>query len=138
VDGDGDLDVFLGRRGLLLNLHRQLDAPYLARPGRVYPLDLYSQPGYGVATHWALPFVAPSAARIPLPPFGVLGLAPARLVMLPLVTIPPQSGKGTLLLPIPNDPSLVGGSLFFQAIIVSSPDPLDVRLTNVAADPLHR
>jgi hypothetical protein len=131
VDGDGDQDVFTSEIGMLLNLHRQGHAPLLARPGRTYLLDFHSRPGYGGATHFALPLLSHAGGRTAVPPFGVLGLSPTALLMLPLTVIPPAAGKGTLALTIPNDPSLRGGTLFFQGLILTSAELLDARFANV-------
>ena len=54
---------------------------------------------------------------------------------LPWVTIPPSTGKGTLEVTVPADPSLVGQTVYVQALIVNNAQPYgDSHLTNYTAD----
>ncbi len=132
VDGDGDLDLY-DAMILHTNLHRHCHAPWLARIGYPYRLDLYSQPGYGSGVHFAIPAIADAPGSLLLPPFGRLGLDPARMVKLPVVAIG-GSGLGSLTLDVPNDQAIVGMSFYFQALMVTSPDLTRARFTNVVRD----
>lgn len=64
----------------------------------------------------ALTFIAAASASIPLPPFGTLGLDPLTLSVFDVRTLP-LSARHDLPVPIPNDGSLVGGTIWFQALI---------------------
>ena len=55
---------------------------------------------------------------MPLPPYGTLGLDPLTVNVFDVRTIP-ASGRHDLPVPIPNDGSLVGGTIFFQSLIGS-------------------
>ena len=136
VDGDGDLDLVFGNSGqnrLYLNLHRHIHAPFLAILGRNYQLDFYAKPGYGKTFHVVVPLVASGEMRIPVPPYGMFGLDPAKMVMLPLIYLAPRvGGKTSIRIQVPNDQSLIGKTAFTQALILDPIGP--TRFTNVVAE----
>ncbi|MEM7203346.1 MAG: VCBS repeat-containing protein [Planctomycetota bacterium] len=136
VDGDEDTDLVLGTvvtsaEQVLHSLRWQLDAPFLARVGRPYRLDVYARLPAGTV-NTAIPILGTRRVRVPLPPWGTLGLDPASLAVLPPVAVDPAEGLGSMALGIPNEPSLVGSTFFAQALLTSGAAP--VRLTNVLAE----
>ncbi|MBI5852011.1 MAG: VCBS repeat-containing protein [Planctomycetes bacterium] len=133
VDADGDLDIVFGNAGkdrLLVNLERQLEAPYLLRAGHPYPLEVYSRHGPSRQADGAIVYLSTVRLSVPLPPFGILGIDP----MAPLapVLIPQPAGVGVATWNVPSIPSLAGVEVFAQALFVRW--PLDLRLSNVTAD----
>jgi hypothetical protein len=62
----------------------------------------------------AIPFLGPRA-RLPLPPFGTVGLDLGSA--LPLSLLPVTSGAATLTLPIPASAALLGAAFGVQAIL---------------------
>ena len=138
VDGDGDRDLVFGDPGgrnvILTNLRRQLDAPLLAISGGELRLDGYARGG---GLQVALPYAATAAARIALPPLGILGLEPALMIPLPAFAISAATGAGSLRVRVPSHPGLVGLPLFAQALLVAWPAG-PVLLTNVTADRILR
>ena len=51
------------------------------------------------------------------------------------MAIPPSTGKGTLEVIVPADPSLVGQTVYVQALIVNNAKPYgDSHLTGYTAD----
>ena len=110
---------------------RQLEALDLPSIGSNWRLDVYSQAGFATATQAAIAFVGLAPASVQLPPYGVLGVDPAQLVLLPSVTLPAPAGAGTTVLPIPAVSSLVGLVLYAQAGVQPTSNPADARFTNV-------
>ncbi len=139
-DGDGDLDITVGNfnthNRIYSNLLRQIDTPYLLRPGHAFQLDLYARQGRPNLLDVAAPFFATAPASLPVPPFGVLGLAPTQMVQLPPVVIPQPAGLTSLQLRVPNVPVLTGLSGHAQALII--PYPYSARLTHATTDVLIR
>ena len=135
VEGDGDLDMVIGnmrQNGLYTNLQRQLDAPYLFRLGRNYQLDVYSRYGPATMSETAVPFLSTATARIPLPPFGVLGLDITQMIVLPSFAVQQPAGIGSLTIPVPNLPALAGIAIHTQVLLIQN--PVQDRLTNVNTD----
>ncbi len=136
VDGDGDLDLVLtthGQNRLYLNLHRHVYAPLQAQLGKPYQLDFYAKPGYGKTFHVVVPLVASGEMQIPVPPYGMFGLDPAKMVLLPLIYLAPRvGGKTSIRIQVPNNQSLIGKTAFSQALILDPIGPS--RFTNVVAD----
>ena len=130
VDRDGDLDILGG--GVLQNLRGQLQAPRLLEHGRPYRLDAYLR--HVPAGNLGLAVVHLSTAAIApvVTPFGVLGIDPAAAVGLPTVAVLPAAGVASVSFPVPNLPSIVGLSLYSQAILVVQPN--EIRLSNVVRD----
>ncbi len=115
-----------------IDLHRHIHAPFLAILGRNYQLDFYAKPGYGKTFHVVLPMVASGEKQIPVPPYGMFGLDPAKMLLLPLIYLPRVGGKISIRIQVPNDQSLIGKTAFTQALILDPIGPS--RLTNVVAD----
>ena len=106
-------------------------------------MDFYAKPGYGTSFHLAIPVLNLDLAPTPLevPPYGTFFLEPNGLIVLPWVAIPPWTGKGTLEFTVPADPSLVGQTVYTQALIINltqpwsaGPLPPDTHLTSYTAD----
>ncbi len=114
VDGDGDLDAYLGNNQqdfLYTNLSRQLTWRGIPRVGKPLTLDLRG-PGNGT---WLLAASA-GIANIPLPPFGSLRLFPSTLFIAAGGPLDP-GGQADLTFPVPANPALVGASLYWQAVV---------------------
>jgi large repetitive protein len=120
LDGDGDVDAVLGQT-VYSNLQRQLAWRSLPRIGRTFDLDLWGSP-HG---RWVL-LLSPETEIGKLPGRGGLGLPPVALVPLLRGKLD-ASGRYTVPVPVPYDPSLIGLTAHTQAL-VDSPTP---RLTNV-------
>ncbi len=100
-------------------------------------MDFHARPGYGTSTHTAIPALNLALASGPLafPPFGDFHLEPNGLIFLPRVTIPVSTGKGSLEVTVPSDLSLVGQTVYVQALVFSDADLLgDAYFTNYTAD----
>ncbi|MEZ5966076.1 MAG: VCBS repeat-containing protein [Planctomycetota bacterium] len=131
LDEDGDDDVVLtsafAPARVATNHLQQLHASHLAGTGRHVFLDAYAGSGTVVAGLIAGRLLAP---KVPTP-FGRLGVDPASAVALPGLL---AAGVGTPVswtVPVPNDPALVGLTLFGQAVFAGSADPRTWRLSNV-------
>jgi hypothetical protein len=138
VDRDGDLDLIRGSDWMhtvqLTNHHRQIWSPRLAKLGTAWPLDVSAQPGYATGPQLAIPLLAAAPAAIPLAPWGTLGLDPASLLTLPPLVLPAPAGKASLSLPIPNLVDLLGKHMFWQALVLHTPNLGDARFSNVLAE----
>ncbi len=125
-DLDGDVDMiarfsnFIGPRGIAFfpSLRRQIHVPAEVTPGTSLTITLNAD-----AQHLAQAFLSLGATFVPLPGLGVLGLDPSSLTPLPPVAIG-ATRAATIALPIPANPTLIGASVWFQAIEVGgSPVP---------------
>ncbi|HET6201351.1 MAG TPA: FG-GAP-like repeat-containing protein [Planctomycetota bacterium] len=132
VDGDGDLDAFVGNGGtawaqnrIYTNLTRQVAWRGIPRAGKFLTLDLW-----GSANGSWLLAASAGSADIPLPPFGSLRLFPPTLFIVAGGTIDPQ-GSASLTFLVPANPALVGLSLYWQAVVGP---PL--RFTNLEITPV--
>lgn len=117
---------------LHLNLLRQLDSPFLLRPGLPWQLDVYARYGPPRWVDVALPFVSLAPTHVPLGVFGTVGIDPTVMVALSPLVIPQPAGVGTLSVPTPNLPALAGIALHAQAILIQH--PTQDRLTNALTD----
>ncbi|MEM7205605.1 MAG: VCBS repeat-containing protein [Planctomycetota bacterium] len=133
LDGDGDLEMLEGVRGpnrLSLNLLRQLDSALPVRAPGALRLDVYARYTQPRPT-MAVPLLASAPAQIPVSPFGTLGLEPSLTVALPPLALT-AAGDGSLGLSVPAQPTLVGRSVFAQALLL--PPAGTSALTNATAD----
>ncbi len=124
VDEDGDPDLLTcdpgwGYGRLHSNLRRHVAWRSLPRIGWTMNMDLHGAPD----DSWLLAS-ALGTTRIPLG-IGVLFLDPATLTVVGSGQLD-GAGKGTMPVPVPNDPALVGTSVYWQAAIGSP-----MRLTNL-------
>lgn len=114
------------------NLLRQLDSPYLLRPGLPWRLDVYARYGPPRLFDVALPFVSLAPAHIPLGVLGTVGIDPTVMLALPPLLVPQPAGGASLSLPTPNLPALAGIALHAQALLLQW--PAQDRLTNAVFD----
>jgi hypothetical protein len=115
LDLDGDVDLLTS--GALLNTARQLHMPARTAIGTTLRAQLFDQRGGLAVPALSLGGLEP---RLPLGNLGLLGLDPATLIVLPALSIPPQSSVW-LELPLPPDPSLRGATVFLQALELGTP-----------------
>ena len=130
VDGDGDSDVLTGRTSnhysypprwntrLWSNVRRHLAWASLPQVGEPLLLDLYGRPDDA----WILAY-SQGLTNIPLG-MGTLFLDPATLVVYGFGALD-DTGRDTVSAPIPDDPGLIGTTIYWQAIIGSP-----MRLSN--------
>ena len=133
IDGDADPDQLLvgtWRNFVYRNLHRQLHTPYTLRPGYPFPLDLHAANTTASSILIALPFLSWTRVRVPLPPYGSIGITPD--AGLGLAVIPSATGVARIVVNVPNQPALVGLQVFAQAMFVSAGG--GIQLSNVTAD----
>ena len=139
VDSDNDLDQVIANNGqnrLNFNLLLQLHAPLPLQINQTYTIEAYARFGPPSAIDLAVPAASFGTASVPVPPFGILGLDPTQLSILPAITIPQPQGVGAFNIAIGNIPSLIGVNVFLQALYVPLPLPLE-RFTNVEGDQLQ-
>lgn len=113
VDGDSDVDLLIASpttMALLRNLHHQVAWYALPRVGHPLRLDLF-----GRANETCVLGVAFAPAAIPLPGLGTLWLDPASLLVIAVGSYD-ANGLGVFTASVPNVPSLVGASLYWQAL----------------------
>jgi len=123
-----------GEQLLLVNRQRQLTVPVMPAVGGTLHLDLDVLPGELQQPTIAVPFVSTArlTVAVPLLPFGELLIASADTT-LPTLTPMLPGGVASTSLPIPPTSALAGVELFAQALILSSPNPDEWRLSNLAA-----
>ncbi|MCI0633515.1 MAG: FG-GAP-like repeat-containing protein, partial [Actinobacteria bacterium] len=117
VDGEGDLDAFVGnsvspigqQNRLYTNLTRQLAWRGIPRIGKPLALDLRGPP----SGTWLLA-ASLASANLPLPPFGTLRLDPTTLFLVASGALDSQ-GRASLSFLVPSSPALVGVSVYWQA-----------------------
>ncbi|MCI0587410.1 MAG: VCBS repeat-containing protein [Planctomycetes bacterium] len=125
VDGDGDLDAVFGNfeepsRLPVFNVTRQLAWRGVPRIGKPLVLDLRGAALGG----WQLA-ASLGTANLPLPPFGTLRLSPPTLIPVAIGAFDPD-GRASVSFSVPAFPSLVGVSVYWQALV-----GLPLRLTNL-------
>jgi len=124
IDGDGDLDALtgthLGPIRIASNLTRQLARKGVPRVGKPLRLDLHG-PAWG---SWFLAFSLGTAGQ-PIPPFGTLRLDPTG-IHLASSGLLDGLGRAAALFSVPSTPSLVGATVYWQALVTSP-----ARFTNL-------
>jgi hypothetical protein len=124
LDRDGDLDIVAPGPVVLVNTLRQIARGSIPRPGRPVSIDLYGSPGGA----WLLG-ASSAPASLALPPFGTVLIDPATAQLVATGTFAgpasPVAGAGTFGLTMPNNPALVGTTVYCQAV-----DLTQTRLTN--------
>jgi len=124
LDGDGDLDAFVGndsqRDRLYTNLTRQLAWRGIPRVGKPLTLDLYG-PTWGA---WFLAF-STGTSSIAVPPLGTLRLDPASLHQV-FASLLDASGRASITFHVPTSAALVGATVYLQAVVAGP-----ARFTNL-------
>ena len=124
LDRDGDLDIVAPGPVVLVNTLRQIAQGSIPRPGRPVSVDLYGSPGGG----WLL-WASGAPASLPLPPWGTVLIDPAAAQLVATGTFAgpasPVAGAATFGMTTPNNPALVGTSVYCQSV-----DLAQTRLTN--------
>ncbi len=128
-DRDGDVDL-VPNSELWTNHERQLRVERIARTGHDLVVSYHSQPGYGAGIDLVFPFVGFARSSVSLPPFGVLGLDPLAIATLPPLQITHPVGSADISISIPDQATLHGFELHFQAVVVAGL-PSDARFTGV-------
>ncbi len=115
LDGDGDLDLFEGNGShpdrILTNLTRQVSWRGIPRAGKPLTLDIR-----GSANGTWLLAASSGSAIIPASPFGTLRLLPSTLFVVAGGALDLQ-GRASLSFAVPANPALVGGTLYWQALV---------------------
>jgi hypothetical protein len=127
LDGDGDLDLVDDNKRVYLNRRRHCAPGSPARLGRVGTLELGGPPG---AIAEVIVATSRAAAPIAAGPWGFVFVEPSAAALLTAFVLD-ASGSATLALAVPNVPSLVGLSLFWQCAF-----PLEGRLSGLAQTPV--
>jgi hypothetical protein len=130
LDGDGDLDLAGYGGHFLMNLHRHVHAPYLARPGRPFTWRVSCQPGYLGSPATAVGVLGFGPAQLPLGDLGTLRVDPA--LTTGVLTVPPDPGLLDVEIDLPNDPRALGIALHAQFVVIAPGGA--PRLTNAVAD----
>jgi hypothetical protein len=135
VDRDGDddllLSVSLAGVQVLVNRHRQLEAPSPPQRGLPWTVELWSQPGYGTQARaaWLAVGLGRLAAPVTAAPFGLLWLdASVPFAVLPGVVAAGAVGT-PFVLPIPPVPAVAGVVLHVQALVEERAGLASARLT---------
>ncbi|HKB14842.1 MAG TPA: FG-GAP-like repeat-containing protein, partial [Planctomycetota bacterium] len=130
LDGDGDLDAFLGNRGedyVLSNLTRQLAWRGIPRIGKPLTLDLHG-PSFGA---WFLGFSF-GTADVPIPPLGTLRLDPASLFFA-LGGLFDGTGRATVGYAVPANPALLGATVYWQALVAGPARFANLEITSLTS-----
>ncbi len=128
-DGDEDPDIltgtWLGPGGTVLsNLSRHAYPPAPPRLGQTFQVDLYGRAGTDLYLG-----LSPRYRAATVPPFGTFVLDPATSAFAPPVHFA-TTGQQAFTLPVPNDPQLVGVSVYGQAVDVDLSNMMSSRVTN--------
>ena len=134
VDGDRDVDIiFAGYRNyLLVNGLQHLHSTWIAAHGSAWTLEVQSNHGFATGVEVAVVMLATGRAAIPVPPYGTFGLDPWTTVAFSAVNLLPPSGAAQVSVPIPDATSLIGITLYAQALIADRTGT--ARLTNRASE----
>lgn len=137
VDHDGDLDLVHGYDGssyLLDGVHvvhsltQHLSAPNPPSIGQSYVVELDGLSGgfgmLGVSFGWM---------NLQVPPYGMLRLDLGFYTVWPSFAFLGPNGRGTLTIPVPNLPAIVGLDVYLQGLVTSKAGGA-LRLTNLLHD----
>jgi hypothetical protein len=127
LDRDGDLDLVDEDKRVYWNRRRHLRPGSPARIGRVGTLELGGPPG---AIAEVIVATSRAAAPIAAGPWGFVFIEPSAAALLTAFVLD-ASSSATLALAVPNVPSLVGLSLYWQCAF-----PLEGRLSGLAQTPV--
>jgi len=139
LDGDADLEVLVGNRlpvggwqtageiRLLSNLRRQLAWKAVPRVGKPLTLDLYGPPLGGFLLAFGV-----GPATLPVPPFGILRLDPSGIHLV-LTSLLDSQGRAAVTTSVPADPSLLGATVYWQALVTSPARFTNVEITTLAS-----
>ncbi|MEO0480888.1 MAG: VCBS repeat-containing protein [Planctomycetota bacterium] len=131
LDGDPDLVIETGfesrdafsnsvvsrAQRVVLSRSRSIRAPFLARLGQPYRIEVASEPSLGTGPTLAFVGISASLLAAPLgsPVPGYLLDSP---VLLPTLVVLPPLGEAAMTLGIPTSPSLEGASFYVQAALL--------------------
>ena len=119
VDNDGDLDLLGPHSGdgaatIYSNLTRHAARTSLMSQGTTTSMAVFGPP----TTPWFLGVSLPAMVGLPLPPFGVLFLDPASLVV-GAAGVTGATGRSDVPFAIPANPGLAGYTLAWQALMTN-------------------
>ena len=139
IDDDGDDDLIFAtadRNRLLLNQHRQFDAPFAAISGQSFSVVATFAPGYATTNDFAIPIlsIGLSAQPLSIPGRGTLRVDLARSLWLAPMRVSPPGGSSELRLPLPRLAGLRGQRLTLQALRWNSANPQQWHLSSLVAD----
>ena len=122
LDADGDPDVILQNPIVMWNTKRHLARGSLARIGRVGSVEIFGAPfgGYQLAAS-----LGPAAPAFTVPPWGTVMIDLGTAVFLPPGTLD-STGRASLAGLCPNNPALIGASLWWQAAMLA-----ETRVTGI-------
>ncbi|MCI0589954.1 MAG: VCBS repeat-containing protein [Planctomycetes bacterium] len=134
LDGDGDLDAFVGNQltpvggyRFLYNLGRQLAWRAIPRAGKPLTLDLYGPPFGGALLAFSL-----GTANVPIPPLGTFRLDPGS-VHQTLATLLDGQGRASVTYAVPALPALVGATVYWQALVGSPARFTNLEITTLSS-----
>jgi hypothetical protein len=123
MDGDNDLDIVVGnsqQNRHYSNLSRQVAWRGVPRIGKPLVLDLC-----GPSNGWWRLVASRFRAHIPVPPYGTLWIDPAGILYDQMGNFD-TDGRAFTSLDVPSWPTLVGFTLYWQAVVAPP-----VKFTNL-------
>ncbi len=124
LDGDGDVDVVPAVPMILWNVTRQLTRGMFIRPGHTGTLEVRGAPSE--------PYILAASLGRAVPPIAIPGWGTITIDLATAFVLPPTpldfTGFATIPLSCPNNPALVGATLYWQAAL-----PQQAKLTSAVA-----